>query len=111
EAENQSPQEKYSDLIKVEIDNNYQYKKIDKTKWQQAAIFLPSAQLKSLENGIHFFVINNKGQLTPLNGAEEAIAQPTYVRVEKVMGKIVSTLQKNRVQWLTTEFDYKKNSP
>ncbi|PXZ05000.1 hypothetical protein DKK70_12790 [Gilliamella apicola] len=111
EAENQSPQEKYSDLIKVEIDNNYQYKKIDKTKWQQAAISLPSAQLKSLENGIHFFVINNKGQLTPLNGAEEAIAQPTYVRVEKVMGKIVSTLQKNRVQWLTTEFDYKKNSP
>ena len=111
EAENQSPQEKYSDLIKVEIDNNYQYKKIDKTKWQQVAISLPSAQLKSLENGIHFFVINNKGQLTPLNGAEEAIAQPTYVRVEKVMGKIVSTLQKTRVQWLTTEFDYKKNSP
>ena len=111
EAENQSPQEKYSDLIKVEIDNNYQYKKIDKTKWQQTAISLPSSQFKSLENGIHFFVINDKGQLTPLNNVEQAIAQPTYVRVEKVMGKIVSTLQKNRVQWLTTEFDYKKNSP
>ena len=111
EAENQSPQEKYSDLIKIEIDNNYQYKKIDKTKWQQTAISLPSSQLKSLENGIHFFVINDKGQLTPLNSVEEAIAQPTYVRVEKVMGKIVSTLQKTRVQWLTTEFDYKKNAP
>ena len=111
EAENQSPQEKYSDLIRIEIDNNYQYKKIDKTKWQQTAISLPSSQFKSLENGIHFFVINDKGQLTPLNSVEEAIAQPTYVRVEKVMGKIVSTLQKTRVQWLTTEFDYKKNSP
>ncbi|WP_276895089.1 hypothetical protein [Frischella perrara] len=111
EAENQSPQEKYSDLIRIEIDNNYQYKKIDKTKWQQTAISLPSAQLKSLENGIHFFVINDKGQLTPLNSVEEAIAKPTYVRVEKVMGKIVSTLQKTRVQWLTTEFDYKKNAP
>ena len=111
EAENQSPQEKYSDLIKIEIDNNYQYKKIDKTKWQQTAISLPSSQLKSLENGIHFFVINDKGQLMPLNNVEQAIAQPTYVRVEKVMGKIVSTLQKTRVQWLTTEFDYKKNSP
>ena len=111
EAENQSPQEKYSDLIRIEIDNNYQYKKIDKTKWQQTAISLPSTQFKSLENGIHFFVINDKGQLTPLNNVEQAIAQPTYVRVEKVMGKIVSTLQKTRVQWLTTEFDYKKNSP
>ena len=111
EAENQSPQEKYSDLIRIEIDNNYQYKKIDKTKWQQTAISLPSSQFKSLENGIHFFVINDKGQLTPLNNVEQAIAQPTYVRVEKVMGKIVSTLQKTRVQWLTTEFDYKKNAP
>ena len=111
EAENQSPQEKYSDLIKIEIDNNYQYKKIDKTKWQQTAISLPSSQFKSLENGIHFFVINDKGQLTPLNNVEQAITQPTYVRVEKVMGKIVSTLQKTRVQWLTTEFDYKKNAP
>ena len=111
EAENQSPQEKYSDLIKIEIGNNYQYKKIDKTKWQQTAISLPSSQLKSLENGIHFFVINDKGQLTPLNNVEQAITQPTYVRVEKVMGKIVSTLQKTRVQWLTTEFDYKKNAP
>ena len=111
EAENQSPQEKYSDLIRIEIDNNYQYKKIDKTKWQQTAISLPSTQFKSLENGIHFFVINDKGQLTPLNNVEQAIAQPTYVRVEKVMGKIVSTLQKTRVQWLTTEFDYKKNAP
>ncbi len=111
EAENQSPQEKYSDLIRIEIDNNYQYKKIDKTKWQQTAISLPSSQFKSLENGIHFFVINDKGQLTPLNNVEQAITQPTYVRVEKVMGKIVSTLQKTRVQWLTTEFDYKKNTP
>ncbi|PXY96244.1 hypothetical protein DKK76_02750 [Frischella perrara] len=111
EAENQSPQEKYSDLIRIEIDNNYQYKKIDKTKWQQTAISLPSTQFKSLENGIHFFVINDKGQLTPLNNVEQAITQPTYVRVEKVMGKIVSTLQKTRVQWLTTEFDYKKNTP
>ncbi|WP_276902615.1 hypothetical protein [Frischella perrara] len=111
EAENQSPQEKYSDLIRIEIDNNYQYKKIDKTKWQQTAISLPSSQFKSLENGIHFFVINDKGQLTPLNNVEQAITQPTYVRVEKVMGKIVSTLQKTRVQWLTTEFDYKKNAP
>ena len=111
EAENQSPQAIYNDLIKIEIDNNYQYKKIDKTKWQQTAISLPSSQFKSLENGIHFFVINDKGQLTPLNNVEQAIAQPTYVRVEKVMGKIVSTLQKTRVQWLTTEFDYKKNAP
>ncbi|PWV57687.1 hypothetical protein C7375_1311, partial [Frischella perrara] len=100
-----------SDLIRIEIDNNYQYKKIDKTKWQQTAISLPSSQFKSLENGIYFFVINDKGQLTPLNNVEQAITQPTYVRVEKVMGKIVSTLQKTRVQWLTTEFDYKKNTP
>ncbi|WP_141675114.1 hypothetical protein, partial [Gilliamella sp. Bif1-4] len=38
EAENQLPRDKYSDLIQVEMGDNYQYKKIIKTKWQQSAI-------------------------------------------------------------------------
>lgn len=111
EAENQSPRDKYSDLIQVEMGDNYQYKKIIKTKWQQSAISLPLAQFKALENGVYFYVMADQAQLVPLKGVEQAVSLPAYIRVEKVMGKIVSIVQKNRVQWLITEFDYKKTSP
>jgi hypothetical protein len=111
EAENQTPRDKYSDLIQVEMGDSYQYKKIIKTKWQQSAISLPLAQFKDLENGVYFYVMADKGQLTPLKGVEQAVSLPAYIRVEKVMGKIVAIVQKTRVQWLTTEFDYKKTAP
>ncbi|WP_176701059.1 hypothetical protein, partial [Gilliamella sp. Bif1-4] len=111
EAENQLPRDKYSDLIQVEMGDNYQYKKIIKTKWQQSAISLPLTQFKDLENGVYFYVMADKGQLTPLKGVEQAVSLPSYIRVEKVMGKIVAIVQKTRVQWLTTEFDYKKTAP
>jgi hypothetical protein len=111
EAENQTPRDKYSDLIQVEMGDNYQYKKIIKTKWQQSAISLPLTQFKDLENGVYFYVMADKGQLTPLKGVEQAVSLPAYIRVEKVMGKIVAIVQKTRVQWLTTEFDYKKTAP
>ncbi|WP_141675115.1 hypothetical protein, partial [Gilliamella sp. Bif1-4] len=104
EAENQLPRDKYSDLIQVEMGDNYQYKKIIKTKWQQSAISLPLTQFKDLENGVYFYVMADKGQLTPLKGVEQAVSLPSYIRVEKVMGKIVAIVQKTRVQWLTTEF-------
>ncbi|TEA26255.1 hypothetical protein [Candidatus Schmidhempelia bombi] len=111
EAENQSPRDKYSDLIQVEIGENHQYKKIIKTKWQQSAISLPLAPFKGLENGVYFYTMNDKKQLTPLANVEQAVSLPAYIRVEKVMGKVVSILQKTRVQWLTNEFDYKKSAP
>lgn len=111
EAENQSPRDKYSDLIQVEIGDNHQYKKIIKTKWQQSAISLPLAQFKGLENGVYFYTMDDKKQLTPLANVEQAVSLPAYIRVEKVMGKVVSILQKTRVQWLTNEFDYKKSAP
>ncbi|OCG24396.1 hypothetical protein A9G22_04585 [Gilliamella sp. App2-1] len=111
EAENQFPLDKYSDLIQVEIGDNYQYKKINKIKWQQSPISLPLAQFKSLENGIYFYTLANKDQLTPLDSVEQAVSLPSYIRVEKEMGKIVSILQKTRVQWLSTEFEYQKNTP
>ncbi|MWN05810.1 hypothetical protein [Gilliamella sp. Pas-s95] len=111
QAENQSPHDKYSDLIQVEIGDNYQYKKINKTKWQQSPISLPLAQFKSLENGVYFYTLTDKDQLTPLDSIEQAVSLPTYIRVEKEMGKIISILQKKRIQWLSTEFEYKKNAP
>ncbi|NUF49633.1 hypothetical protein [Gilliamella sp. ESL0250] len=111
QAENQSPHDKYSDLIQVEIGDNYQYKKINKTKWQQSPISLPLAQFKSLENGVYFYTLTDKDQLTPLDSIEQAVSLPTYIRVEKEMGKIISILQKKRIQRLSTEFEYKKNAP
>ncbi|WP_141674679.1 hypothetical protein, partial [Gilliamella sp. Fer1-1] len=111
QAENQSPNNKYSDLIEIEMGDNYQYKKINKTKWLQTPLTFPLAQFKPLENGVYFYVLGDKNQLTPLESVEQAVSLPTYIRVEKEMGKIISIVKKTRMQWLTTEFAYKKNTP
>lgn len=109
EAENQLPKAEYSDLIHVELADNYQYKKIVKEKWQQSAISLPIEPFKALENDIYFFVRDENGQLNALDGVEQAVSLPSYIRVEKVMGKIVSILQKTRVQKVSNEFVYNHN--
>ncbi len=109
EAENQTPQTEYSELIKVEISDNYQYKKIIKEKWQQSPISLPVEQFKSLENGLSFFVMDESGKLSELSSVEQAVELPRYIRIEKVMGKIVSILQKTYIQRLITEFEYNGN--
>ncbi|OCG18825.1 hypothetical protein A9G24_11315 [Gilliamella sp. App6-5] len=110
DAENQQPNANYSDLIKFEVGNNYQYKTILKEKWQQIPIDLPLEQFKPLENDIYFFVMDNRGQLTPLENIEQAIKQPSYIRVEKEMGKIISIVKKTRIYKVLNEFEYKDNN-
>jgi hypothetical protein len=111
QAENQSPKDKYSDLIQIEMADNYQYKKINKTKWLQTPLSLPLAQFNSLEDGIYFYVLSDKNHLTPLESVEQAVNLPSYIRVEKSIGKIISIVKKTRIQQLITEFAYKKNTP
>lgn len=110
EAEFQYPKEKYVDLVKVTLGDNYQYQTISMEKWQQVPISLPLEQFKSLENGSYFFSLDDKGQLIPLDGVEQAIALPRYVRVEKVMGKIDSILQKTRIQKTLQQYEYKDSN-
>jgi hypothetical protein len=110
EAEFQYPKEEYVDLVKVTVGDNYQYQTISMEKWQQVPLSLPLEQFKSLENGSYFFSLDDKGQLIPLDGIEQAISLPRYVRVEKVMGKIDSILQKTRIQKTLQQYEYKDNN-
>lgn len=110
EAEHQQPNTKYSDLIKFEVGNNYQYKTLIKEKWQQTPITLPLEQFKPLENDIYFFVMDNNGKLIPLDNVEQAVEQPNYIRVEKEMGKIISIVKKTRIYKVLNEFEYQDNS-
>ncbi|WP_141674360.1 hypothetical protein, partial [Gilliamella sp. wkB108] len=110
EAENQQPKEKYSDLIKFEVGDNYQYKTLIKEKWQQSSLSLPLEQFKPLENDIYFFTMADNGQLQPLDNVEQAVALPSYIRVEKEMGKIISIVQKTRIIKVAYQFEYNNNT-
>lgn len=109
EAEHQQPNAKYSDLIKFEVGNNYQYKTLIKEKWQQTPITLPLEQFKALENNIYFFVMDNNGKLNSLENVEQAVEQPNYIRVKKEMGKIISIVKKTRIYKVLNEFEYQDN--
>jgi hypothetical protein len=106
EAEFQHPKEKYVDLVKVTLGDNYQYQTISMEKWQQVPLILPIEQFKSLENGSYFFSLDDNGHLIPLESIEQAIILPSYIRVEKVMGKIDSILQKTRIQKTLQHYEY-----
>ena len=110
EAENQQPKEKYSDLIKFEVGENYQYKTLIKEKWQQTPLSLPLEQFKPLENDIYFFTMADNGQLQPLDNVEQAVALPSYIRVEKEMGKVISIVQKTRIIKVAYQFEYNNNT-
>ena len=110
QAEYQHPKEQYVDLVKVTVGDNYQYQTISREKWLQVPLSIPHEQFKPLENGTYFFTLDKQGQLIPLEDIEQAIILPSYVRVEKVMGKIASILQKTRIQKMQQVYEYNENN-
>ncbi|AJA44431.1 hypothetical protein FPB0191_00600 [Frischella perrara] len=110
QAEYQHPKEQYVDLVKVTVGDNYQYQTISREKWLQVPLSIPHEQFKPLENGTYFFTLDKQGQLIPLEDIEQAIILPSYVRIEKVMGKIASILQKTRIQKTQQVYEYNENN-
>lgn len=110
QAEYQHPKEQYVDLVKVTVGDNYQYQTISREKWLQVPLSIPHEQFKPLENGTYFFTLDKQGQLIPLEDIEQAIILPSYVRVEKIMGKIASILQKTRIQKTQQIYEYNENN-
>ena len=110
QAEYQHPKEQYVDLVKVTVGDNYQYQTISREKWLQVPLSIPHEQFKPLENGTYFFTLDKQGQLIPLEDIEQAIILPSYVRIEKVMGKIASILQKTRIQKTQQIYEYNENN-
>ena len=110
QAEYQHPKEQYVDLVKVTVGDNYQYQTISREKWLQVPLSIPHEQFKPLENGTYFFTLDKQDQLIPLEDIEQAIILPSYVRIEKVMGKIASILQKTRIQKTQQVYEYNENN-
>jgi len=110
QSEYQHPKEQYVDLVKVTVGDNYQYQTISREKWLQVPLSIPHEQFKPLENGTYFFTLDKQGQLIPLEDIEQAIILPSYVRIEKVMGKIASILQKTRIQKTQQVYEYNENN-
>lgn len=106
EVEKQNLDAEYIDLVKVEIDETNRCKTITREKWHQESILLKNTPFISLENGVHFFEHDAEGNIYPLENIEFAITLPSYLRVEKKMTRVVSTIKKTLVQKSTEQFQY-----
>lgn len=108
-AENEWGDDLYRGAVTFEVGDNYQYKIITERPRKSFFIVLPKERFKELDNGVHFFTMDLEGQLHPLSGAEEALQQSNYIRVEKEMGKVISIEKRPLVQNITTYYEYYDN--
>lgn len=97
-----------TDLNIAVVGDNYQIKERWIYRRKPKYILLneqQQASLKNLENGDHFFILDDNLQLQPIT-IEEAITLPNYIKVIKEMGKIISIEKKPLLSISKWEFEY-----
>lgn len=93
----------------AQVGDNYQYKEILTYTRKPQQILLNQEHLnslKQLENGAHFFILNNDFQLQAVTNPEEVIILPNYIKVVRKMGKIISIEKKPLVSVHKQEYQY-----
>ncbi|WP_276902574.1 hypothetical protein [Frischella perrara] len=99
----------FSTKLKInEVGDNYQFKIRWSYKRKPQYILLNNQQqacLKELENGSHFFILDDDLQLQPIT-IENAITLPNYIKVTKEMGKIVAIEKKPLLSISKWEYEY-----
>ena len=99
----------FSTELKInEVGDNYQFKIRWSYKRKPQYILLNNQQqacLKELENGSHFFILDDDLQLQPIT-IENAITLPNYIKVTKEMGKIVAIEKKPLLSISKWEYEY-----
>ena len=99
----------FSTKLKInEVGDNYQFKIRWSYERKPQYILLNNQQqacLKELENGSHFFILDDDLQLQPIT-IENAITLPNYIRVTKEMGKIVAIEKKPLLSISKWEYEY-----
>ena len=99
----------FSTELKInEVGDNYQFKIRWSYKRNPQYILLNNQQqsyLKELENGSHFFILDDDLQLQPIT-IENAITLPNYIKVTKEMGKIVAIEKKPLLSISKWEYEY-----
>jgi hypothetical protein len=111
QAEN-APHRVYSPETSVRIatvGDNYQYQEQWSYGRKPQYILLNQAQLdsiKDIENGVHFFILDEALQLQPLPDAKAALDQHNYIKIIKQMGKLISIEKKPLVGITKWEYEY-----
>ena len=99
----------FSTKLKInEVGDNYQFKIRWSYKRKPQYILLNNQQqacLKEIENGSHFFILDDDLQLQPIT-IENAITLPNYIKVTKEMGKIVAIEKKPLLSISKWEYEY-----
>ena len=99
----------FSTKLKInEVGDNYQFKIRWSYERKPQYILLNNQQqacLKELENGSHFFILDDDLQLQPIT-IENAITLPNYIRVTKEMSKIVAIEKKPLLSISKWEYEY-----
>ena len=99
----------FSTRLKInEVGDNYQFKIRWSYERKPQYILLNNQQqacLKELENGSHFFILDDDLQLQPIT-IENAITLPNYIKVTKEMGKIVAIEKKPLLSISKWEYEY-----
>ena len=99
----------FSTELKInEVGDNYQFKIRWSYERKPQYILLNNQQqacLKELENGSHFFILDDDLQLQPIT-IENAITLPNYIKVTKEMGKIVAIEKKPLLSISKWEYEY-----
>ena len=99
----------FSTELKInEVGDNYQFKIRWSYERKPQYILLNNQQqacLKELENGSHFFILDDDLQLQPIT-IENAITLPNYIRVTKEMSKIVAIEKKPLLSISKWEYEY-----
>ncbi|OCG25879.1 hypothetical protein A9G11_01930 [Gilliamella sp. wkB108] len=97
-----------TDLNIAVVGDNYQIKERWIYRRKPKYILLneqQQASLKNLENGDHFFILDDNLQLQPIT-IEEAITLPNYIKVIREMGKIISIEKKTLKAYFKHEYEY-----
>ena len=99
----------FSTKLKInEVGDNYQFKIRWSYERKPQYILLNNQQqacLKELENGSHFFILDDDLQLQPIT-IENAITLPNYIKVTKEMDKIVAIEKKPLLSISKWEYEY-----
>lgn len=108
-AENEWVSSPYQGAVIAEVGNNYQYRIIDRRERRASFVKIPEEQLKNIENGVHFFILDKNGTLHALKNADEALKRNNYLRIEKEMNKVITVEKKPLVSHVRITYEYWEN--
>jgi hypothetical protein len=92
------------EISQIILNENKQYREVTKIRRNIIEILYPTEPFETLEDGIHFYILNKDNQLQKKENFEAVFKEPGYIRVEKLDGKVIS-IQKRPI-YMIIHFNY-----